>query len=61
LSTGWTPAALAAFTGSNTSGLRNPYAVLAARLSPAELPEPPVRRPPRRACDASIGQARWPA
>jgi Helix-turn-helix domain len=47
LSAGWTPAALAAFTGANTSGVRNPYAVLAARLSPAELPEPPVRWPPR--------------
>jgi hypothetical protein len=48
LSTGWTPASLAAFTGSNSSGVRNPYAVLAARLSPAELPEPPTRRPMAR-------------
>jgi Oxidoreductase family, NAD-binding Rossmann fold len=48
LSTGWTPAALAAFTGANTSGVRSAYGVLAARLSPAELPRPPGRpaRPP---------------
>jgi len=45
LSTGWKPAALAEFTGSNTEGVRNPYAVLAARLSPAELPAPPGRSP----------------
>ena len=48
LSIGWTPTALAAFTGANTSGVRSAYAVLAARLSPAELPRPPgrpVRRP----------------
>jgi hypothetical protein len=48
LSTGWTPTVLAAFTGANASGVRSPYAVLAARLSPAELPPPPARpaRPP---------------
>jgi hypothetical protein len=44
LSTGWTPAALAAFTGANTSGVRSPYADLAARLSPAELPPRPRDR-----------------
>jgi hypothetical protein len=33
LALGWTPQVLAAFTG-----VRNPYAVLAARLSPTELP-----------------------
>ena len=43
LSTGWKPAALAEFAGSNTDGVRNPYAVLAARLSPADLPAPPGR------------------
>jgi hypothetical protein len=43
LDAGWTPRALAAFTGANTAGVRSPYAVLAARLSPAELPVPPVR------------------
>ncbi len=43
LNTGWTPTELAAFTGGNTDGVRNPYAVLAARLSSAELPAPPVR------------------
>ena len=41
LNAGWAPRELAAFTGSNTGGLRNPYAVLTARLSPAELPMPP--------------------
>jgi hypothetical protein len=48
LDKGWTPCALAAFTGANTSGVHSPYAVLAARLSPAELPSPLVRsaRPP---------------
>ena len=40
LGSGWTPAALAAFTGANTEGVRNPYAVLTARLSPAEPPAP---------------------
>src|SRR5262249_16717849 len=44
---GWTPRALAAITGANTSGVRNPYAVLAVRLSAAELPPPPGQRPPR--------------
>jgi hypothetical protein len=44
LSAGWSPAALAGFTGANTSGVRNPYAVLAARLSPGELPSPPSSR-----------------
>ena len=35
-------------TGGNITGVRNPYMVLAARLSPAELPAPPARpaRPP---------------
>ena len=45
LTAGWTPAGLAAFTGANAAGIRNPYAVLATRLSPAELPEPYLRRP----------------
>jgi Helix-turn-helix domain len=44
LDAGWAPRELAAFTGSNTGGLRNPYAVLTARLSPAELPMPPGQR-----------------
>jgi hypothetical protein len=47
LGTGWTPQALAAFTGASTSGVRNPYAVLATRLSPAELPSPAGQRPVR--------------
>jgi hypothetical protein len=38
---------MAAFTGANTSGVRNPYAVLAARLSSAELPPPRTQRPSR--------------
>jgi hypothetical protein len=48
LDAGWAPRELAAFTGSNTRGLRNPCAVLTARLSPAELPMPPGQpsRPP---------------
>ena len=54
---GWTPQTLAAFTGANTSGLRNPYAVLAARLSPTELPSPHPQRPSRPPwcgeCDAA--------
>ena len=44
---GWAPRTLAAFTGTNTGGVRNPYAVLAARLSPAELPPPRPQRHPR--------------
>ena len=47
LNAGWTPQALAAFAGANTSGVGNPSAVLAARLSPAELPPPRMRRPSR--------------
>ena len=47
LNAGWTPQALAAFTGANTSGVRNLYAVLAARLSSAELPPPHTQRPSR--------------
>ena len=49
LSAGWAPAGLAEFTGANTAGVRNRYAVLAVRLSPAELPDPPrVASPPPR-------------
>ncbi|MGP7999530.1 MAG: helix-turn-helix domain-containing protein [Streptosporangiaceae bacterium] len=44
LDAGWTPHALAAFTGASTTGVRNPYAVLAARLSPGELPPPQAQR-----------------
>ncbi len=52
LDAGWAPRELAAFTGSNTGGLRSPYAVLTARLSPAQLPMPPGQRPPWcRECD----------
>jgi hypothetical protein len=43
LAAGWAPRELAAFTGANTDGVRNPYAVLTARLSGAELPAPPAR------------------
>jgi Helix-turn-helix domain len=49
LAAGWAPGALAVFVGANTAGIRNPAAVLAARLSPAELPPPPGQpsaRPP---------------
>ncbi len=47
LDAGWLPQALAAFTGANTTGVRILYAVLAARLSPAELPPPHGQRPAR--------------
>ena len=43
LEQGWARSALAAFTGANTSGVRSPYAVLAARLSLAGLPPRPGR------------------
>ncbi len=43
ITAGWTPATLAAFVTANTAGIRNPAAVLAARLSPADLPPPPGR------------------
>ncbi|HUK69052.1 MAG TPA: helix-turn-helix domain-containing protein, partial [Streptosporangiaceae bacterium] len=43
LDMGWAPQALASVTGANTTGVRNPYAVLAARLSSAELPALSVR------------------
>lgn len=52
---GWDPAALAAFVGANCAGVRSPYAVLAARLSPGELPAPrapvPRRKPWCGHCD----------
>ena len=55
LSAGWAPAALAQFVGANTAGVRSPAAVLATRLSPAELPAPPggaqARPPWCGACD----------
>jgi hypothetical protein len=47
LDEGWSPQQLARFAGANTDGVRNPYAVLAVRLSAAELPPPPGQRPPR--------------
>lgn len=43
LAAGWTPARLAEVAGASTAGVRNPYAVLASRLSPGELPDPPSR------------------
>ncbi len=49
LAAGWTPDGLAEHVGANTAGIRNPAAVLAARLSQPELPQPPprgARRPP---------------
>ena len=54
LSAGWAPATLAQFVGGNTAGVRSPAAVLAIRLSLAELPAPggAVVRPPWcGACD----------
>ena len=47
VSSGWEPQALAEWTGANTTGVRNPYAVLATRLSPAQLPAPSPRRSDR--------------
>ncbi len=47
LAAGWPPVALARYAGANTAGVRNPYAVLASRLSPGELPAPV--QPPRPA------------
>ncbi len=46
LAAGWPPGALAAVAGANAAGIRNPAAVLAARLAPGELPPPAPRRPP---------------
>lgn len=48
LAAGRTPLALAETAGANADGVRSPYAVLAARLSSAELPGSPARavRPP---------------
>jgi Pirin C-terminal cupin domain len=43
LESGWDPAALATFASANTAGIRSPAAVLAARLSLAELPAPAGR------------------
>jgi DNA-binding Lrp family transcriptional regulator len=47
LAAGWVPGPLAEFTGASTRGVRNPFAVLAARLSPVELPPPPRQRAAR--------------
>jgi hypothetical protein len=48
LDAGWTPQTLASVTGANTTGVRSGCAVLAARLSPVELPARAARsaRPP---------------
>ena len=49
LAAGWTPAGLTEVTGGNTGGIRSPFAAVAARLSPGELPAPPRQaraRPP---------------
>ncbi len=46
LAAGWTPGPLAETAGSNAAGIRNPAAVLAGRLSPAELPPLPAPRRP---------------
>jgi len=43
LSSGWTPTELAAFADLNAGGVHSPNAVLAARLSPTELPAPRSR------------------
>jgi len=46
LAAGWAPAALAEVVGANAVGIRNPAALLAARLAPGELPPSPARRRP---------------
>jgi hypothetical protein len=58
LSAGWTPQKLADITGANTNGVRNPYAVLSARLAPAELPllTPSGRLGRRGAVSATSGR-----
>jgi len=38
---GWTPDRLAEFAGFSTAGIKNPYAVLTARLAPAGQPPSP--------------------
>jgi len=43
LGSGWTPSRLAELTGATSAGIRNPVAVLAARLSEAGLPPLPAR------------------
>jgi hypothetical protein len=48
LAAGWTPARLAELAGASTAGIRNPVAVLTARLSHAELPPLGTSRPTRR-------------
>ncbi|MBB2742882.1 UNVERIFIED_ORG: hypothetical protein FHR35_002704 [Microbispora rosea subsp. rosea] len=57
LADGWTPANLAEHVGANTAGVRNPYAVLTARL--ADL----VRLPPTRSspADRTVREAMTPA
>jgi hypothetical protein len=49
LDEGWAPQRPADVAGSNPDGVRNPCAVLIARLSAAELPRPPGQQPPRPA------------
>ena len=51
---GWGPATLAAFVSANAAGVRNPAAVLTARLSPAELPAPAGRGPGTRGRRSSV-------
>ena len=57
LTAGWAPRELADFTGGNTSGVRSPHAVLAARLAPAELPPPARQRPARPSWCGECDQA----
>ena len=48
LTSGWTPQTLAGFTGGNITGVRNPYAGLAAGCRPPNCPRPRRDRPGRR-------------
>ena len=54
---GWTPQTLTSVTAKNVAGVRNPYAVLTARLSPAELPG---RRQGRRGRRGAVSANRSP-
>ena len=63
LARGWDPQDLAEFAGANTAGVRSPYAVLAARLSPGALPAPPAATAamvwPVQHRDPPAGARRW--
>jgi hypothetical protein len=61
--TGWALRELAGWAGANTAGIRNPCAVLASRLAPAELPprQPGIRPARPGAACATSGPGADPA